>query len=85
MMNMELKMIMEKQYRKFTIFLECVHTIKKLKCRCWISEEDGANWAFIAPMIAILSVSCYIRHYYVQYLHTDVCICAYKYRSTVVS
>ena len=77
---------MMKQYRKFTIFLEHIETINKnLKCRCWISDEDGANWAFIAPMIAILSVSCYIRHYYVQYLHTDVCICTYKYRSTVVS
>ena len=24
--------------------------------RCWLSEEDGAIWAFIAPMLLIILV-----------------------------
>ena len=63
MINMELGMIMEKQYRRFTIFHKHMHmTDQHLICRCWISDEDGANWAFIAPMIAILLVGCYTKH-----------------------
>ena len=26
------------------------------QCRCWISNENGAIWAFIAPMILIIMV-----------------------------
>ena len=30
------------------------------QCRCWISEEKGAIWAFIGPMILIILVIQYV-------------------------
>ena len=46
--------------------LQCMHFL----CSCWISDEDGAIWAFTAPMIVILLVShkqlvgLYFKHAY---------------------
>ena len=30
------------------------------QCRCWISEENGAIWAFIGPMLLIILVIRYV-------------------------
>ena len=27
-------------------------------CSCWISTDEGAIWAFVGPMLAIITVSC---------------------------
>ena len=36
------------------LIFDCIiHT----HCRCWISDKDGAIWAFIGPMIAMICVS----------------------------
>jgi len=31
--------------------------LNTVRIRCWISEDDGALWAFTGPMIVILAVS----------------------------
>jgi len=38
--------------------LICIYTYmnKAVSYRCWISEENGAIWAFIAPMLLIILV-----------------------------
>ena len=40
-------------------------------CRCWISDENGANWAFTAPMIVIILVNCF---YCCGLVHDSMCI-----------
>jgi len=39
----------------------CIALLKLVNCfilhRCWISEENGAIWAFIGPMLLIILVN----------------------------
>lgn len=34
-----------------------------IQCRCWISDENGAIWAFIAPMLLIIMVCMVVKSY----------------------
>ena len=42
--------------------LACLHF------SCWISIRDGLIWAFVAPVLIIMTVSLHVDLYYITFL-----------------